>query len=72
MKSSWTSLAAASALLLALACVNCGGGTTGSLEFPYTNVQSPAPTNPKASDFASYLPNATAISNGAQPISKLP
>jgi hypothetical protein len=47
----------------------CGGGTTGSLEFPYTNVQSPAPTNPKASDFAAYLPNATAITNGAQPVS---
>jgi hypothetical protein len=47
----------------------CGGGTSGSLEFPYTNVQSPAPTSPKASDFAAYLPNATAITNGAQPIS---
>ncbi len=47
----------------------CGGGTAGSLEYPYTNVQSPAPTNPKASDFAKYLPNATAILNGAQPIS---
>ena len=47
----------------------CGGGTSGSLEFPYTNVQSPAPTNPKASDFAGYLPNATSIINGAQPVS---
>ncbi len=47
----------------------CGGGTSGSLEFPYTNVQSAAPTNPKASDFAAYLPNATAITNGAQPVS---
>ena len=47
----------------------CGGGTSGSLEFPYTNVQSPAPTNPKASDFAAYLPNATSIINGSQPIS---
>jgi Carboxypeptidase regulatory-like domain/TonB dependent receptor len=47
----------------------CGGGTSGSLEFPYTNVQNPAPTNPKASDFAAYLPNATAITDGAQPIS---
>ncbi len=47
----------------------CAGGTAGSLEFPYTNVQSAAPTNPKASDFAAYLPNATAITNGAQPIS---
>jgi hypothetical protein len=47
----------------------CAGGTAGSLEFPYTNIQSPAPTNPKASDIAAYLPNATAIINGAQPIS---
>jgi hypothetical protein len=47
----------------------CAGGTAGSLEFPYTNVQSAAPTNPKASDFAAYLPNATAIANGAQPVS---
>jgi hypothetical protein len=47
----------------------CGGGTTGSLEFPYTNVQNPAPTNPKASDFAAYLPNATAIIGGAAPVS---
>lgn len=47
----------------------CGGGTSGSLEFPYTNVQSAAPTNPNASDFAAYLPNATSIINGAQPIS---
>jgi len=47
----------------------CGGGTSGSLEFPYTNIQSPAPTNPKASDFANYLPNAAAILNGAAPVS---
>ena len=47
----------------------CGGGTSGSLEYPYTNVQSPAPTNPKASDFAGYLPNATAITGGAAPVS---
>ena len=47
----------------------CAGGTAGSLEFPYTNVQSPAPTNPQASDFAKYLPNAAAISDGAQPVS---
>jgi Carboxypeptidase regulatory-like domain/TonB dependent receptor len=47
----------------------CGGGTSGSLEFPYTNVQNPAPTNPKASDFAAYLPNATSIIDGAQPVS---
>jgi hypothetical protein len=47
----------------------CGGGTTGSLEYPYTNVLSPAPTNPKASDFAKYLPNATSIIDGAAPVS---
>ena len=47
----------------------CGGGTTGSLEFPYTNVKNPAPTNPKASDFAGYLPNATSIMNGVAPVS---
>src|SRR5271156_951137 len=47
----------------------CAGGTAGSLEFPYTNVQNPAPSNPKASDFAAYLPNATSITDGAQPIS---
>jgi hypothetical protein len=47
----------------------CGGGTTGSLEYPYTNVLSPAPTNPKASDFAKYLPNATSIMDGAAPVS---
>jgi hypothetical protein len=47
----------------------CAGGTQGSLEYPYTNVQNAPPSNPKASDFAAYLPNATAITNGAQPIS---
>jgi Carboxypeptidase regulatory-like domain/TonB dependent receptor len=47
----------------------CGGGTSGSLEFPYTNIQNPPPTNPKASDFAGYLPNATSIINGGQPVS---
>ncbi|HXP09674.1 MAG TPA: TonB-dependent receptor, partial [Acidobacteriaceae bacterium] len=46
----------------------CAGGTAGSLEFPYSNVKSPAPTNPKASDFSKYLPNAAAIANGAQPV----
>ena len=44
-------------------------GHDGSLEYPYTNVLSPAPTNPKASDFAKYLPNATSIMNGAAPVS---
>jgi Carboxypeptidase regulatory-like domain/TonB dependent receptor len=47
----------------------CAGGTAGSLEFPYTNVQNPPPTNPKASDFAAYLPNSAAIINGTQPVS---
>ena len=47
----------------------CGGGTSGSLEFPYTNIQNPAPTNANASDFAAYLPNATSIINGGQPVS---
>ncbi len=47
----------------------CAGGTAGSLEYPYTDVQSAAPSNPKASDFSSYLPNATAIQAGAQPVS---
>ncbi len=47
----------------------CAGGTAGSLEFPYTNVQNPPPTNPKASDFAAYLPNSAAIINGSQPVS---
>jgi hypothetical protein len=47
----------------------CGGGKAGSLEFPYSNVQSAAPSNPKASDFSKYLPNAAAIANGVQPVS---
>jgi Carboxypeptidase regulatory-like domain/TonB dependent receptor len=47
----------------------CAGGTAGSLEFPYSNVQNAPPSNPKASDFASYLPNSAAIINGAAPIS---
>jgi hypothetical protein len=47
----------------------CAGGTAGSLEFPYTNIQNPAPTNPKASDFAAYLPNSAAILAGAPPVS---
>jgi Carboxypeptidase regulatory-like domain/TonB dependent receptor len=47
----------------------CGGGNSGSLEQPYTNIKSPAPTNPKASDFAGYLPNAAGILNGAAPVS---
>ncbi len=47
----------------------CAGGTAGSLEYPYTNVKSAAPTNPKASDFAKYLPNSAAVIDGAAPIS---
>jgi hypothetical protein len=59
----------------------CGGGggtnppvtaptaATGNLANPYTNVQNPAPTNPKSSDLSSYLPNIASISNGGQPIS---
>ena len=57
------------ATLLEYYIPTCGGGTSGSLEFPYTNVQNPPPTNPKASDFAAYLPNSAGIINGAQPVS---
>ena len=42
---------------------------TGSLAFPYTNVESAAPTNPKSSDLGKYLPNIASINNGGQPIS---
>jgi hypothetical protein len=42
---------------------------TGNLANPYTNVLSPAPTNPKSSDLSNYLPNLAAISDGAPPIS---
>jgi len=49
----------------------CGGGSVaGDLENPYGSVQTPAPTNPKASDLKNYLPNAGAIANDfGQPIS---
>ncbi len=48
----------------------CGGtDATGNLANPYTNVAAAGPSNPKASDLASYLPNLAGISNGAQPIS---
>ena len=49
----------------------CGGtAATGNLENPYGNVQSPPPTNPKASDLSKYLPNANTITNDfGQPIS---
>ncbi len=42
---------------------------TGNLANPYTNVPAPAPSNPKASDLANYLPNLASIGNGGQPIS---
>jgi hypothetical protein len=42
----------------------CGGSAvTGNLENPYGNVQTPPPTNPKASALAAELPNADAITN---------
>jgi len=56
-------------------CGGAGDGTTasaamGNLENPYGSAQSPAPTNPKASDLSNYLPNANAIANEfGQPIS---
>ncbi len=42
---------------------------TGNLANPYTNVKSPAPTNPQSSDLVNYLPNIAKIENGGQPIS---
>ncbi len=42
---------------------------TGNLANPYTDVQNPAPTNPKSSDLSKYLPNIASIENGGQPIS---
>jgi hypothetical protein len=42
---------------------------TGNLENPYTNIENPAPKNPKASDLLNYLPNLASINNGGQPIS---
>jgi Carboxypeptidase regulatory-like domain/TonB dependent receptor len=47
----------------------CAGGTAGSLQFPYTNVQNAPPSNPKASDFAAYLPNSASILDGSPPVS---
>ena len=49
----------------------CGGGSAaeGNLENPYGTSLLPAPTNPKASDLANFLPNADSIENGGQPIS---
>jgi Carboxypeptidase regulatory-like domain len=48
----------------------CGGSAAeGNLENPYGTSLLPAPNNPKASDLASFLPNAGSIENGGQPIS---
>ena len=48
----------------------CGGtAAEGNLENPYGTALLPAPSNPKASDLANYLPNAAGILNGGQPIS---
>jgi len=43
--------------------------STGNLANPYSNVLSPAPTNPQSSDLVNYLPNIARIENGGQPIS---
>ena len=43
--------------------------STGNLANPYTNVESPAPQNPKGSDLSNYLPNLASIANGGRPIS---
>ena len=56
----------------------CGGGynddgsgyvdnSTYNLSTPWGTVRQPAPSSPKASDLANYLPNAGAIISGAQP-----
>ncbi|HVZ83243.1 MAG TPA: TonB-dependent receptor [Terracidiphilus sp.] len=49
----------------------CGGtDEQGNLENPYgTTLQFAAPSNPKASDLANYLPNAAGIMDYEQPIS---
>lgn len=49
----------------------CGGtDAEGNLENPYgTTLQYAAPSNPKASDLANYLPNAAGIMDYGQPIS---
>jgi hypothetical protein len=42
----------------------CGGSNTeGNLENPYGSVPMAGPSNPKASDLSSYLPNAYSITN---------
>ena len=49
----------------------CGGGSAaeGNLENPYGTSLLAPPTNPKASDLASFLPTAGSIVDGGQPIS---
>jgi hypothetical protein len=48
----------------------CGGSDAeGNLENPYGTTKLAAPSNPKASDLANYLPNAASILNYGQPIS---
>ncbi len=48
----------------------CGGSNSeGNLENPYGTSLLPAPSNPKASDLAKFLPNAAAIEDYTQPIS---
>jgi hypothetical protein len=42
----------------------CGGTpATGNLEYPYTNSENAAPSNPTASQLSNYLPNAYSIYN---------
>jgi hypothetical protein len=48
----------------------CGGSDSeGNLANPYGTSLLAAPSNPKASDLAKFLPNAGSIVNGGQPIS---
>jgi hypothetical protein len=48
----------------------CGGTpATGNLEYPYTNSENAAPSNPNSSQLSNYLPNAGSIMDGGQPIS---
>lgn len=58
--------------------VTCGGGggvlnaasnAAGNLENPYGTTKLAAPSNPKASDLSTFLPNLAAINEGGQPIS---
>ncbi|MDP9039052.1 MAG: TonB-dependent receptor [Acidobacteriota bacterium] len=60
-----------------ITCGGAGGSTSteaanaslGNLANPYGTSPQTAPTNPKASDLAKYLPNAASILNFGQPIS---